>query len=1562
MHAYRGTPGTEVAYILRLLLYRLGLEPDSPKLRILTTTASLNNDQEGRKFLREFFGRDENQFAFITGQQNKPDRGTRTYLLPYQNAFEQFAQNVQPDWLDGPPIINKTTRDEMERLAARLGQLPIAGKGEEEQLGQALKRVKADHALRDACQAVNGSVRPTQLPHLDQQLFPTAAPAPNSISSEAMRGLMLALGMSRDSQSGRSPQPVRGHFFFHHLLNLWACCNPDCTHQNADQHARQQEDLTLRPTVGALHTSNQLACSCGSRVLDFIVCEVCGDLFLGGYKQIDRKAIYLSPDQPDLENMPDRVNFSQQHGQYAIFWPLPHDKRPWSTSPQTKQWSFEKIKRRWVKAKLNKGTGVLLQSSARPKPNEIPGWLYQVRGSATANTEAEQTSSMPTKCPRCDADYSRRKVFKSPLRNHRTGFQKACQVLAGALLREMDPTASKSQKLVIFSDSRQDAAKLAAGMERDHYRDMIRLAMIKAFDEYWVDLIAYLRVSLSSNPTALARLQALNATLHAQVLTPSQRDDMSRRQNFAAGNPQPIIQESLLWIMGMAPMNQQARDEWMALIQEYPSRVPLPHLRDATYQELLNLGICPGGSSSDAKLYGERAKDAKEPWFTCYDWSNGQPVALLKPNEEQKQHLSRMKMKLMNELMYALFPHIARTFEGLGQGWVTYRPSGNPSQKLIDTTEAVIRQLGIHRLHEYSKWVEPGSEDKLRGYTLKYIQHSGLTEADIRQQLNQSGAATTSDSALVLAPDKLYLMPPPPAGKGGARPGYRCPQCNAFFLHNVGNCTECEMPTPVKPSQTREIFDYYAELTKPGTIPFRMNCEELTGQTDRSDRPKRQRWFQEIFVRDEISTVQGVDLLSVTTTMEAGVDIGALNAVMMANMPPRRFNYQQRVGRAGRRASGVSLAITFCRGRSHDDFYYQRLESMTGDAPPAPYVDMSSRPIYQRVLVKEVLRNAFSNVTLLDEQRNDNVHGEFGKAEDWPHYEADVNDWLQDPANEPMIDKIMGCLSVETPWASDPSFRTGMLDYLRNQLLTDIRDVANDTSFTQEALSERLSNAGLLPMFGFPTRVRLLYTRWPRKTPFWPPKGAIDRELDIAISQFAPGSQTVKDKEVHTAIGVVELKPRGNEPYSYNGFAQPLPAGNPQPIGLCENCQAVVSLPALTQSIEGEPETRTCDVCREPTLRVLDAREPKGFFTDFRPEDFEGQFEWSPRSTRPTLCFDAKSSALVNVANCWVYSLNDEILSVNDNAGEGGFDFHAVKYGKRGDGAYAIEGQTKNKYINTYRPSFRVALLSKRKTDILLAHLEHWPTGVFANPMTIEGRAAWYSFAFWLQIAAGSELDVDALELQAGFRSTDGLLFGSSRSVIGQAFLCDKLENGAGYCNFLGQPTEFQKLLHQSDPNTADTIAAKWSAKAHAHECDASCNLCLRDFSNQPYHGLLDWRLGLDMARLAASPSATIDLSTPWGSTANPWQELVSGPNARIPALMKQLGYGNPVPFGTLQGYVKGKRRSRNKKVWILRHPLWEDDHLEWIQAEAAARTTYPGYQIQPMNPFRALRRPAEYV
>jgi hypothetical protein len=236
--------------------------------------------------------------------------------------------------------------------------------------------------------------------------------------------------------------------------------------------------------------------------------------------------------------------------------------------------------------------------------------------------------------------------------------------------------------------------------------------------------------------------------------------------------------------------------------------------------------------------------------------------------------------------------------------------------------------------------------------------------------------------------------------------------------------------------------------------------------------------------------------------------------------------------------------------------------------------------------------------------------------------------------------------------------------------------------------------------------------------------------------------------------------------------------------------------------------------------------------------------------------------------------------------------------------------------------------------------------GVFADPTTVEGRAAWYSFAFWLRIAAGYRLDVDALELEAGFHS----LPGADGQPIGQAFLCDQLENGAGYCRLLAQPGEFAELLQLSEPSNPDSIAHRWmasiidpdGAQPHGSKCDTSCNLCLRDFGNLPYHGLLDWRLALDMARIATSPDASVDLVSDWNGATNPWRNLLEGDNAAVPAIRRNLGYGDPVQFANLRGYVK--QGQNGQRILIERHPLWQDAHSSWQAAEDAAQTQHPGY------------------
>jgi DEAD/DEAH box helicase domain-containing protein len=256
------------------------------------------------------------------------------------------------------------------------------------------------------------------------------------------------------------------------------------------------------------------------------------------------------------------------------------------------------------------------------------------------------------------------------------------------------------------------------------------------------------------------------------------------------------------------------------------------------------------------------------------------------------------------------------------------------------------------------------------------------------------------------------------------------------------------------------IFDYYVYLSDHSGGVFRFNVAELTGQTDKDERLPRQCRFQEIFLNNEPPQPSGIDMLSVTTTMEAGVDIGGLQAVMLGNMPPRRFNYQQRVGRAGRRGAGLSLALTFCRGRSHDDFYYQRPMEMTGDPPHAPYVDGTRKPIIRRAINKEVLRLGFKGAPLGDfDDVLDSVHGEFGPVAAWNDLRergAHLQEWLADSSNESAIRAVIHVLTVGTPYEEDASFVDEQLKRVRKELPGQIDDVANDPRYTQDTLSSGL--------------------------------------------------------------------------------------------------------------------------------------------------------------------------------------------------------------------------------------------------------------------------------------------------------------------------------------------------------------------------------------------------------------------------------------------------------------------------------------------------------------------------
>src|SRR5262249_31345828 len=144
-----------------------------------------------------------------------------------------------------------------------------------------------------------------------------------------------------------------------------------------------------------------------------------------------------------------------------------------------------------------------------------------------------------------------------------------------------------------------------------------------------------------------------------------------------------------------------------------------------------------------------------------------------------------------------------------------------------------------------------------------------------------------------------------------------------------------------------------------------------------------------------------------------------------------------------------------------------------------------------------------------------------------------------------------------------------------------------------------------------------------------------------------------------------------------------------------------------------------------------------------------------------------------------------------------------------------------------------------------------------------------------------------------------------------------------------------------ADPARPGSLAARWLAPAHADECDTSCNLCLRDFYNLPYHGLLDWRLAFDMVDMLRTPGFVPDLVTPRGGFTNPWARLVAGANAPVRAVLQRLGYQAPQAVGALTAYSHSD--ARRQLVRLERHPLWDDQNPVVTAAVGALAQQFPG-------------------
>lgn len=1442
LHLYRGTAGTEVAYLLRNLLLRLNLLERPDQIRFLAASASLNAATD-RSFLQGFFGVPGDSFDIIEGHVV----GAASSAV----SLDRFAED----------FIGHSESKQADSGAAR----------------ELIRAASATDALLNVC-TVMGEARARSIDDVSADLFPALEADRRPL---AMRGLLAALS----SEPDEIPR-LRLHLFFRNIQGLWACSNPVCTAVPAAYRSSSR-------TIGKLYSQPQYQCSCGGRVLDLLYCQTCGDVFLGGYRgeHPERGGLtsFLLPDFPDLDRLPDRANVSRTAQNYLVYWPK-------AASPVDRKWNRGDYEFEFRPSVYNYASGEIRSSALG-----ATGWSFHIR---TANGDLSRIPPFPIKCPNCGDDWEMWKAgpqmrsvedsdrTRSSIRPMRTGFEKISQVLSDGLLRQLG-----QRKLILFSDSRQDAAKLSAGIEKRHYQDLLRQLLV----------------------TSLSKRQISDLGLFEAYEKRQDQSDEARqaRERFRRDYPD----ESRLLadvIHDLADPAERSRADAVRR-RLGTAAATLGSLVADVYEDLLATGTNPGGPDLSVQKYDQIV------WTQLFQWSATGPTR--RPQHElgleARTLIDRILRSLREECEQAVYSGAGRDFESIGLAWSSLDPSlsyAAPDGMSDDLFRAIIsssvRILGEMRRFGGLRWPSQEAPGRLRRYW-KAVADSRGFDVDVLKAAVESAWAVPVREFL-LDPDRVFLRPP-------GNLAWFCPTCRRQHLQPSGGiCTQCH--SALSSARGRRFqADYYAFLATQAGEPFRLHCEELTGQTDAVDAQARQACFQGVFLQDEIESVDMIDLLSVTTTMEVGVDIGALQAVMMSNMPPMRFNYQQRVGRAGRRADAIAIALTVCRGRSHDDYYFGRPDRITGDRPPSPYVDLNRIEILRRVFASEILRRAFLHVKVKDPgvDLGDSVHGQFGLISDWPNHRPKVGEWLNRSRAE--IALVCDALLVRVD-ARLQSRRGELLGFAGNPLLDAIGDAIALRGPSPE-LSEHLAETGVLPMFGFPTRVRYLFHREPRSAYPWPPIGVIDRDLAIAVSQFAPGSEVVKDKAIHTSVGVASWQPVGG-----SVVPEPNALGPLETVSICRTCLFLDPAPATSPS---------CPVCGEvaPLFANISIAQPIGFRTNFRPRDFEGSFEWAPRAISARLSPDG--STLVNsvVEHLALSSGRGRVYVINDNAGQL-FQF-APAAGWTGLLSVNLADSSRAKELqlpNLDRTAITtVALAATQVTDVLLVGIDNPPQGIDLDPRPVSRRGAWYSFGFLLRQAATRNLDVQSAELRVGLR-----VITAAGEARGQIFLADSLENGAGYATHLGEVGTFREVLREADEYLWEKAQAN-----HASLCDSSCYDCLRDYYNMPYHPLLDWRLARDM--LAVAMGREVDLANSEPQEAR---------------LAKALANDFGGKFVELDGPCRGVEFDRC--LLIVCHPL-EDQRLASLPSRLAlavadaeglgfgALTSKPLYL---QDTFDLLRRP----
>lgn len=1201
---------------------------------------------------------------------------------------------------------------------------------------------------------------------------------------------------ARVTESGDEERlaPIRIHAFERAVPGMWSCINPTC--------AGKPSDWPFGKVVGE---RSEHCLECGAPVLEILACFECGETFLEGVQKGSSLSAPLRH-APRDEFSFDGSNTDEREEESE------DDEAESGSKGEREQLQYDRL------------FGCTPTATARGFWVDRVDWSISDAPTDSTMSLLREEHRGCKSCPHCSPE---RQVDPEILRPLRFGAPFLIGTAAPILLEGTDKVKhsdgevlpSEGRRLLSFTDSRQGTARFAAKIQMEAERNFVRSFVYHSVQDS-------MRQTGGGDSEAAAKLQTEIAELEKvlrlspspviEEIVASRKNDLARlTQPNTDGIEWPTMVDRLASRIEVGEwMKQvwQGRDDQLfsdtrklaefLLLREFARRPKRANSVETL--GLARLRIPSIDALTDAQLPGPFRRRQK----TLADWRAyliGVLTYFVRANgaiavSYQTQHWVMPKARLRSLVGPDEQTHKDRSLIGWPNGYFRSSSRSRPVAFLVsglglnlddDGDRADLDDCLRAAWHQLQSTMSPDPDRRIFDFSKTFVAPivDGFVCPVTRRVLDQAPFGLTpyglEEARAERRKARATVLPVLPVSILG-----QVDKSAARAVIRPWMETDAAISDLRRRSAWTDISDRIALFAE-----YARSAEHSAQQDSR-----RLRRYERQFKSGAIN------ILNCSTTMEMGVDIGSVSSIMMTNVPPSIASYRQRVGRAGRRGQATALAFTFCKDRPLDRVAFRDPASFLKTEVAAPKVTLSSRPIVQRHV------NAYLLGCFVRERSGDALKMQIGTFLGCPGNAVDARplkharpveafiEWLRRPGTRGQHEANIAALTKRSILEGHRGLIDETLEAVGEVSAKFVREweglrlLASEEG-TKEAGKSRmamelkrlcedfllsgLADRGFLPGHGFPTDVVSFIPGKEAKVEADQTDGnrqfravGPQRSLDLAIRDYAPGSEVVLDGLVYMSSGVTLNWKR---PASEENIAE---IQSLRFHWRCQDCK--------TNGTSRRPPDH-CLGCGSSTLRTEEFLRPAGFSVD--PRD-------KPHAETDIVSYVPPEDPAVSTGDSPWQPLPLPELGRFRCSREG-----QVYYSNRGPGhlGYALClhcGRAEPEAVVPGRSAVLTARIDHRplryrkgqdfcagnanpfsiRRSLVLGH--EITTDVFElQPQHPLKRAGANALAIALREALAQELGVEADEMGFAVEQTRGALGGPAVSL----FLFDRASGGAGF-------------------------------------------------------------------------------------------------------------------------------------------------------------------------------------